>query len=616
MSLPSTLAALEASGLIRVAQLQPELEYLFRHALVQEAAYGSLVRSDRRVLHRSVGERLEGLYPGRIEELAPLLARHFHEGGDEGRALHYFTLAGDDAFRMYAIPEAISHYGAALDLAKRAAPGMAGPPPAPQPSTGDLSTSPPAPPSVTLRHLWSRLGRAQELNGQYDAALQTYAEMLDLARQWSDVRLELDVLLSQATVYAAPTARVETARANALLEHALRLSRELGDRAAEARVLWNLLLANHFSGQARMASEYGEASLRLAQELGLQDQVAQTTHDLWYSYVTTGRAPEALTTLQRARKFWEEMGNLPMLQDSLGSQTYASVLMGEYENALALSSEANRISQAIGNLWGQAYSRQMVWIVHAERGEYGQALDVAEECIRLAEQAGFVVPQTETRAGIGWLYGQMGEVSKGIEIAAQALEAADRLIPDYRVISISTLALLHHQAGNVSAAEQWLGEAESLLKSTHGHVYALGTLHLARILGSLSQGRYGEAIERAVRMIAYLRDNFFRLFLCDGLYLKGKALSAAGRTGEAREALEQARVEAETVGSRRCLWRILATLAEVESASGNPDEAERLRGEAREIVEYIAGHMGSSELRASFVGLAEVRKLTEGLSSS
>src|SRR6266852_3773003 len=91
MALIQQLATLEHADLIRLAQSQPELAYLFRHALVQEAAYQTLVKQDRRHLHRIVGETLEHAYPERLDELSPLLAHHFYEAGDHARALKYFT---------------------------------------------------------------------------------------------------------------------------------------------------------------------------------------------------------------------------------------------------------------------------------------------------------------------------------------------------------------------------------------------------------------------------------------------------------------------------------------------------------------------------------------------
>ena len=85
MPLLTQLNTLESSGLIRLAAVQPELEYLFRHALVQDAAYSSLLKNDRRHLHKSVGEALEALYPQQRDELAATLALHFEKADAQHR---------------------------------------------------------------------------------------------------------------------------------------------------------------------------------------------------------------------------------------------------------------------------------------------------------------------------------------------------------------------------------------------------------------------------------------------------------------------------------------------------------------------------------------------------
>ena len=109
MSLTQALSLLESSGLIQLASAQPELEYAFRHALIQEAAYQTLVRANRRQMHKIVGEAIEQLYPDRLAtpELDSLLARHFAEGGEPARALKYYVLAGRAAADMSANAEAI-----------------------------------------------------------------------------------------------------------------------------------------------------------------------------------------------------------------------------------------------------------------------------------------------------------------------------------------------------------------------------------------------------------------------------------------------------------------------------------------------------------------------------
>src|SRR5574341_94527 len=173
MTLHQHLAALEAAGLIRLAAVQPELEYLFRHALLQDAAYASLVKADRKHLHLVVGEALEQLYPDQLaaRELAPVLAQHFYLAGDGARALRYFTLAGDAAARVYANAEAEMQYARALELATRE-------------DSSVLASS------DQLIHLYLSRGHALELTGRYLEAWRGYEEMEAFARARADRTLD------------------------------------------------------------------------------------------------------------------------------------------------------------------------------------------------------------------------------------------------------------------------------------------------------------------------------------------------------------------------------------------------------------------------------------------
>ena len=155
MSLSHHLTALEASGLIRLAAVEPELEYLFRHALVQEAAYETLLKAERKRLHHSVGETLERLYPARLDELAAALAYHFGLADAHEKALDYFTRAAHRAQAVYANDEAVAFYRAAIEQA------------ACLPNPGAQSAQ-----------LHERLGDVLELRGRLDEAKTAYGEAL------------------------------------------------------------------------------------------------------------------------------------------------------------------------------------------------------------------------------------------------------------------------------------------------------------------------------------------------------------------------------------------------------------------------------------------------------
>ena len=115
MSIDS-LTALEITGLIRLAQMEPELEYLFRHALVQEAAYDSILKADRKQLHLAVAHEMERIYPERLDELAALLANHYREAGESQKALEYYKRAETYAFQKFANGEAEYNLRAALEI--------------------------------------------------------------------------------------------------------------------------------------------------------------------------------------------------------------------------------------------------------------------------------------------------------------------------------------------------------------------------------------------------------------------------------------------------------------------------------------------------------------------
>ncbi len=92
-------------------------------------------------------------------------------------------------------------------------------------------------------------------------------------------------------------------------------------------------------------------------------------------------------------------------------------------------------------------------------------------------------------------------------------------------------------------------------------------------------------------------------YLPEALFLKGQAHLMNGEKDVAKAAFEQARLSAETLGSRRLLWQILAALAGVES---DPGKSAALKAQAREIIQFIADHITSDELRSLFMRSKDV----------
>ncbi|MFP6748644.1 MAG: AAA family ATPase [Alphaproteobacteria bacterium] len=114
--LTAALDGIVASGLVIRRGSGGEAVYTFKHALVQDEAYSSLLRARRRQLHHRIAEILEERFPDRAKFEPELLAHHYTEGGDGERAVTYWSLAGQHAIERSANLEAAAHLGRGIEL--------------------------------------------------------------------------------------------------------------------------------------------------------------------------------------------------------------------------------------------------------------------------------------------------------------------------------------------------------------------------------------------------------------------------------------------------------------------------------------------------------------------
>ena len=117
--LRGALHELQRLDLLREGRRWPQPEYRFKHALIQEAAYRTLLSDQRRTLHKRAAEWLEATYAGREDEVAGQLAHHWMAAQDEDKAITYLTRAGDRARQEYALDAAVTYYRSLLPILER-----------------------------------------------------------------------------------------------------------------------------------------------------------------------------------------------------------------------------------------------------------------------------------------------------------------------------------------------------------------------------------------------------------------------------------------------------------------------------------------------------------------
>jgi DNA-binding SARP family transcriptional activator len=569
--------------------------YTFTHDKIRDVVYTEAGDARRRLYHRRAFEGLQAeaaQHPELSRGAAPELAHHALAARLFEPAFRYSVIAGDEAANVYAQAEAIGYYRRALDLATKQdlAEGFQ----QPFGPEGEIKAA--------LTQLYLRLGRAFELNSQYEQALATYKDLERQAQARGNRPAELTALVAQITPLATVNAVFDTKQAEILSERALQLAQALDDQAAEAKILWNQLILYRNTSRAVQAVVCGERALALARRLNLREQTAFVLHDLGYAFLFIANFKPAKAFFLEASNLWREFGNLPMLGDSLVGACLVCIYSGEYDEAIAFFEETLQICQAIDSLWCRAGSRHNIGYVYGERGHIKEAIAVMEEGIRLSELIGFISPLIIVRADLAAVYGSLGAFERALETARLGLSVAETKMPLFRVYALVALARLHLRQGQVAEAESLV---EQMKQDPHkdGLGYFPAMILQAEAELTLAQGDYEGARGKAEKAIAILRQLGLRAFLPSALYEQGQAWLGLGQSAAARACWLEAHAEAETIGSRRVLWQILSALSRLET---DPAAAEQLRHQAREVVTYIADH-SPPDLRASFLAWAEVQ---------
>jgi tetratricopeptide (TPR) repeat protein len=601
MTLATQLSHLEQSDLIQLAEVQPDLAYSFRHGLIHDAAYSTLLRAQRQVWHLATAEVLETAYlagststagESDVGALPPILAHHFASAGEDSRALHYLVLSGDAAFNRYANVEAIDFYSRALEIAV-----------APTGSTDWQLAG----------HLYARLGRALDLTSQFPAALEIYRRQEALAQQLGDPALELASLIARATILSTANFTMDVEQAADLLERARRLAHTVGDRAAEARISWTLLLNNTMSGgDVAERIEHGERALKLALELGERELLGFIYNDLWYAYAGAGRWSQGLAGLAAGREICREVGNTPALCENLARTALSHIATGSYAAALADMDEAYQVAEVAQSADFRALARAFAGLIYLDRGDLARAVEVGQGAIAWGESTSNVTVLIATRSEVARAFAVLGDLDHALALARQALQVATNHFPLLIAWPQSVLVRLHLARGELAEAEASQAAADDyrdLQQRLCFMVPMWGNLALANIELALAQRQFEKAAVEAAELVQRLEDYGIRFLLPEARLRLGEAFLAQGRAADAQTGLETARQEAQALGSLRLLWPILEALAEAAACGDTPENAAAFRREARKIVETIAGHAPSDLLRAKFLATARVRAL-------
>jgi class 3 adenylate cyclase/predicted ATPase len=415
------LNRLIAAGLLFRQGVPPHASYLFKHALVQDTAYGTLLREPRRALHARIADTLESQFAEIAEHQPELLAQHCTEAGLIEKSVGQWGKAAQRSLERSALVEAAEQFTRALD---------------------QIATLPATP---------------------------------ALRREQIKLQVALITPLIPLKGHAAPETKAAAERARLLIEQAEALGEPPEDSLLLFSVLYAFWVANYVAFSGDVILGLAAQFLTLAEK-----QVATVPlmigHRLMaISLASTGDIKKGRVHYDQALALYDPAEHRPLAmrfgQDAgvtvLCHRSWALFCLGYPEAALADAENAFKDGREIGHAATLMHALAYSSFIQIQCGNYPRANSLVDELVTLADEKGALLWKAIGMTHQGWLFARTGKASDAVHMITSGINAwrstrATVWVPLY----LSYLARAYADIGNLEDAWRCLSEAITAVETT------------------------------------------------------------------------------------------------------------------------------------------------------
>ncbi len=482
--LEEALEQLAGTGLVFHRGDRPRTTFVFKHALVQDAAYSTLLRGQRQELHARIGKVLQERFPETEATEPEILAHHFTRAGLADAAIDYWRKAGERALRASADVEGVTHLTHALDLVRSLPPG-------PGRDRRELDL-----------HL--ALGRMMRATKGYAAAetLRVFSRARSLLSDAATVNDQMTVLYGLWSVHYV---RAEHGAAREVARQCLALAER--HPRSEAPAFAHMLMGHALWAIGEFVS--GRAHL-------------QRTVDLGAAGIAAGGDPGP------------PRNNVIAALSYLGCALWP---LGYPEQAVAAARRAVALARDSGHVPLTAYVMYIEAFLAAAFGADDGAAADAEEAVAYCVEHGVSAYEHWARFCQGLNTARRGDPREGIETMRGAMAAARAIDAKmFRPLHLGHLAAAYSRIARPEIGIGLLNEAFETIEAT-GERFFEAELHRLRgeLLLEAGNGAEGQdELERALKIARRQQARLWELRAAGGL---ARAWAAEGRRAEARDLL-------------------------------------------------------------------------------
>ncbi|MDX1436013.1 MAG: tetratricopeptide repeat protein, partial [Anaerolineales bacterium] len=556
-----------------------DIEWAFRHVLVQEVAYGSVLKETRGEAHRQIARWMETQAADLRNELASTLARHFEGGHLWEKAVYYYSLAGSRSRSLFALKEAAGFLENALRITEAHGESFSG---------------------HERIAVLKNLGVVQGLAGQFEGSIARLSEVLKSARALHDQALEQEMLTQIGMVYRRAD---DYPHAKEFLIRALDKAREVGDDLILADVLYHLGSVFWSEGRNIDAQQYHMEAVGICNRLNDKGLAAvQAYHGLGEVYWFAARPQSALEYFRKSLEISKGIGdksyeseNLQMI-GMLQSNIYG---IGQPQLGVKNSEEAYRIAQDAYLDWHKIPALNTIAINFLGLGEYERAYETFKSIVPVMEKLDLRRFNIVNSDYFGYFYLELNMFEKAEKLFARGISTSQELGTDFFLPRLKANLLISKLRQGALDIQTELSEI--LNESRERGQFALGLRALeglAELMIARQDGKAGLPFAQELfhwarqEGMAYLHAQA-SLLLAD-LHLLQNELAAS------QAKIEMAKAIADQQTNPRLQWELAAAFARLAEAMEAWDEMALHRQRANEIAARIAQSITSPDLRFNY----------------
>jgi class 3 adenylate cyclase/predicted ATPase len=419
--LGSALDRLVAAGLLFRQGVPPQASYLFKHALVQDAAYGTLLREPRRALHARIAETFESQFAETAESQPEILARHCTEAGLIEKAAGLWGKAGQRSLDRSALAEATAQFTRALE---------------------QIATLPGTP-----------------------------------ARRREQIKLQVALItpLLHVKGYAAVETKAAAEQARLMIEQAEALGEPPEDPLLLFSVLYAFWVANMVAFNADAMLAFAAQFLALAEKQRATGPLMIGHRLMGNSLAFTGGIAESRAHYDQAAALYDPAEHRPLamrfaVDSGVANLTFRSQalwLLGYPDAALRDTERARKDAREIGQAATLMYVLCQTSFTYTGCGNYATATALLDELVTLADEKGALFWKAGGMVRKGELFSLTGKASDAVHMITSA-NAASRSMgtTNYMPSSLSYLARAYMKLGKFEDAWRCIGEAMTAVEAT------------------------------------------------------------------------------------------------------------------------------------------------------